>query len=173
MLKSLNAHSAVTFKKRRFLYGDKLYELDAASPETGDIRIGIDVKRIEARRDIHKLADEIVNKAAKLKAVHPGSLFAAVIYYPFITEQINVRERLRSEHVDHVVFAGSSESSIEDARSARQFSDRYTSRLLSRSTRHTTRTPSAVTTQSRVRCRRFVRKKCGSSTMRASPVSDQ
>jgi hypothetical protein len=45
-----------------------------------DVHIGIDIKRIEARQDIHKRCDEIVNKAAKLKAVFRKAKFGAVIY---------------------------------------------------------------------------------------------
>lgn len=49
------------FKKRKFAYRGDEFELDAATPVTGSIEIGVDVKRIEARRDIHKRCDEIVN----------------------------------------------------------------------------------------------------------------
>ena len=51
--------------KRSFKWEGDSYEIDAASPIiTGaDIRYAIDIKRIEARRDIHKRSDEIVNKA--------------------------------------------------------------------------------------------------------------
>lgn len=113
---ALNAFSRIAFRKRKFLVGGKSYELDAASPVTGDvIHVGIDVKRIEARADIHKRSDEIINKAMKMKVRYPDSRFAAVIYYPFIDQQVNVRERLQSDVIDHVVFAGSSESSINNA----------------------------------------------------------
>src|SRR5690606_6953775 len=53
------------FKKRQFEAGGDRFELDAATPTSGPIRLGVDVKRIEARRDIHKRGDEIVNKATK------------------------------------------------------------------------------------------------------------
>ncbi len=100
------------FKKRKFTAGGDNFELDAASPLTGAILIGIDVKRIEAREDIHKRCDEIMNKAYKLKAVFPEAKFGAVIYYPFIEEQINVTNRLRSPSIDGIVFARDEESSV-------------------------------------------------------------
>ena len=92
-----------------------MFELDAATPEEGPIQAGIDVKRIEARRDIHKRCDEIVNKARKLKAAFPRSRFGAVVYYPFIDEHVNVQNRLRSEAVDSIVFASDSDDSINNA----------------------------------------------------------
>jgi hypothetical protein len=79
------------------------------------VEIAIDVKRIEARRDIHKRCDEIVNKSAKLKSAFREARFAAVIYYPFIDEQVNVQNRLRSATIDAVVFASESDDSIENA----------------------------------------------------------
>ena len=69
----------MTFKKRKFAYNNNEYEIDAAYPIEGDIIVGIDVKRIEARRDTHKRCDEIVNKANKLKAAFPYSYFIAAI----------------------------------------------------------------------------------------------
>jgi len=42
------------FKKRHFQSGDEDFELDAVYPATGNIQIAVDVKRIEARRDIHR-----------------------------------------------------------------------------------------------------------------------
>lgn len=75
----------------------------------------MDIKRIEARRDIHKRCDEIVNKATKLKASFPQSKFSAVIYYPFVQEQVNIQNRLESPNIDGVVFASESEGSIENA----------------------------------------------------------
>jgi len=103
------------FKKRKFQAQGEAFELDAAYPETGDISLAIDVKRIEARRDIHKRCDEIVNKAAKFKATHPDGRFAAFLYYPFIDEHVNVQNRLKSEHIDAVSFASDSPESIENA----------------------------------------------------------
>jgi len=104
----LNAQSRFTFKKRKFKVGKKPFELDAAAPATGPIEIGVDVKRIEARRDIHKRADEIINKATKFKKTFPKGKFAAVIYYPFTVEHINVQSRLESSYIDAVCFASQS-----------------------------------------------------------------
>jgi len=84
IIETLNRFSSVKFKKRKFTANGEEFELDAATPHEGPVQTGIDVKRIEARRDIHKRCDEIVNKAAKLKSVFPEAKFAAVIYYPFI-----------------------------------------------------------------------------------------
>jgi hypothetical protein len=105
IVESLNTLSRYTFKKRRFEVGKEFFEIDAAAPETGKIEVAVDVKRIEARRDIHKRADEIINKAAKFKKKHPKSLFAAVVYYPFTAEQVNIQSRLASRYVDAVCFA--------------------------------------------------------------------
>lgn len=54
------------------------------------------MKRIEARRDIHKRCDEIVRKAVKLKQIYPKVKFGAVIYYPFIDEHQYRTRRSRS-----------------------------------------------------------------------------
>lgn len=103
------------FKKIKFKVGDDEFELDSASRTVaGTIDVGIDVKRIEARQDIHKRCDEIVNKAAKLKEVAPDAKFGAVIYYPFIEEQINVQNRLKSPHIDGIVFASESADSVNN-----------------------------------------------------------
>ncbi|MBI3944908.1 MAG: hypothetical protein HY321_03245 [Armatimonadetes bacterium] len=115
ILDALNRHAQVSFRKRHFEIGGEQFELDAAAPAQGDVEIGIDVKRIEARRDIHKRCDEIVNKASKLKEAFPQSRFAAVVYYPFIDEHINIQNRLRSSAVDQVVFASDSVASVENA----------------------------------------------------------
>lgn len=115
ILENLNRFGIATFKKRKFSIQEEEFELDAASPESGDINIGIDVKRIEARRDIHKRCDEIVNKAAKLKSTYPECKFAAVVYYPFIDEHINIQNRLRSDNIDCVVFASEAAESVENA----------------------------------------------------------
>lgn len=112
---SVNKYSGLHFKKRTFVVEGDLFEIDIAYPATGEIDIGIDVKRIEARRDIHKRCDEIVNKAAKFKKVYPTSLFGAVVYYPFVDEHINIENRLRSDDVDAVVFAAESPESIDNA----------------------------------------------------------
>ena len=103
------------FRKRQFEVGGELFELDAAAPVFGDVHTGVDVKRIEARRDIHKRSDEIANKARKLKLAFPRAKFGAVIYYPFSEEHINIQNRLKSPEIDCVVFAGQSEDSIRTA----------------------------------------------------------
>lgn len=115
ILESLNRFSSLQFQKRMFMAGGEEFELDAASPKSGDIKVGIDIKRIEARRDIHKRCDEIVNKAAKLKSTFPNSKFGAVVYYPFIEEHTNIQNRLRSDNMDCVVFASEANESIENA----------------------------------------------------------
>lgn len=107
--------SGKDFKKRKFVVNGDAFELDAAYPPTGDVLVGIDIKRVEARRDIHKRSDEIINKASKFKEVYPDSKFGVVFYYPFVTEQTNVQDRLRSKFIDSVVFAGETEASIETA----------------------------------------------------------
>lgn len=109
IVQSLNKVSRYSFKKRRFEVGKEAFEVDAAAPESGKIEVAVDIKRIEARRDIHKRADEIINKAMKFKKKHPGALFAVVVYYPFTAEQVNVQSRLRSKHIDAVIFASQSE----------------------------------------------------------------
>jgi len=115
ILESLNRFSSLQFDKRMFVAGGEQFELDAASPKVGDIKVGIDIKRIEARRDIHKRCDEIVNKATKLKLAFPSSKFGAVVYYPFIEEHINIQNRLRSDNIDGVVFSSEVKESIENA----------------------------------------------------------
>jgi len=115
VIQALTDISGKEFKKRTFTVAGDRYEIDAAFPETGKIKIGIDVKRIEARRDIHKRCDEIERKSRKLKEKNPESLFGVVIYYPFIDERSNVQNRLRSDTVDMVVFAAESKDSIESA----------------------------------------------------------
>jgi hypothetical protein len=54
ILEALNSFARSPFKKRSFTVGGERFELDAAAPASGDIELGIDIKRIEARRDIHK-----------------------------------------------------------------------------------------------------------------------
>ena len=114
-LKALNKHGKSSFKKRKFKVGSDTFEIDAASPLHGPIGIAVDVKRIEARRDIHKRCDEIANKADKLKQCYPDAVFAAVIYYPFIDEHINIQNRLSSPKIEVVVFATESKDSVESA----------------------------------------------------------
>jgi hypothetical protein len=105
--KALNAYADISFKKRKFQYNNEQFELDAASPIAGDIAVGVDVKRIEAREDIHKRIDEIVNKASKFKKSFPTGKFLAFIYYPYFDEHSNIISRLQSEDIDSVKFAGS------------------------------------------------------------------
>lgn len=113
--KVLNRYGSVKFNKRKFVAENEEFEIDAASPKSGPVKIAVDIKRIEARRDIHKRCDEIVNKAAKLKGSFPDSKFAAVIYYPFIDEQINIQNRMKSENIEYVVFASDLKESITNA----------------------------------------------------------
>jgi hypothetical protein len=116
---AINSASDCAFRKRKFSVAHDLrsdsFEIDAAYPATGEIQVAVDVKRIESRRDIHKRADEIINKAVKFKSVHPKGKFVVVIYYPFPTEHINVQSRLQSADIDGVYFAGASKSSIANA----------------------------------------------------------
>lgn len=113
VLSALNSYSSTKYHKRKFIVEGDEFELDAATPLEGDIKIGIDVKRIEAHRDIHKRCDEIMNKARKLRTLYPKSKFGAVVYYPFIQEHI--RNRLRSSDIDGVVFASESAQSVSNA----------------------------------------------------------
>jgi hypothetical protein len=113
IVSALNSYSPTKYHKRKFIVEDEEFELDAATPLEGDITIGIDVKRIEAHRDIHKRCDEIVNKARKLRTRYPKSKFGAVVYYPFTQEHI--RNRLRSPDIDGVVFASESDESVTKA----------------------------------------------------------
>jgi len=115
VIESFNRFGNLPFQKRMFIIEGEQFELDAASPKSGEIKFGIDIKRIEARRDIHKRCDEIVNKANKLKSAFPGSKFGAVIYYPFIEEHVNIQNRLRSDNIDGIVFASEGKESIENA----------------------------------------------------------
>lgn len=115
ILDTLNKISDLTFKKRKFTFNSEEYEIDAAYPIEEDITVGIDIKRIEARRDTHKRCDEIVNKANKLKATFPDSYFIAVIYYPFIDEHVNIQSRLKVLKIDLVIFASQDENNIQNA----------------------------------------------------------
>jgi hypothetical protein len=115
ILDALNRQSALVFRKRRFAVGGEAFELDAAAPPTGAIEVGVDVKRIEARRDIHKRADEIINKAARFREAYPAGRFAAVVYYPFTAEHVNVQHRLSSPAIDAVCFASQSAEQVHVA----------------------------------------------------------
>ncbi|HOW17464.1 MAG TPA: hypothetical protein PLC79_00390 [Phycisphaerae bacterium] len=112
ILDALNRQSRMVFRKRRFDVGGESFELDAAAPTTGPIEIGVDVKRIEARRDIHKRADEIINKAVKFRTAFPKGRFAVVVYYPFTSEHVNVQSRLESPDIEAVCFASQSPEQI-------------------------------------------------------------
>ena len=113
---ALSLSSKLVFKKRKFEYNGEQFELDGAYPEsTEDIQIGIDVKRVEAPRDVHKRGDEIVNKASKFKSKYPNSLFFAVVYYPFPSQHSNLMSRVDSKNIDGVYFAGESKQSIDTA----------------------------------------------------------
>lgn len=107
--------STLTFRKRKFECDGEEFELDAAYPVEGRIEIGVDVKRIESPRDVHKRSDEILNKAEKFKKAYPEGKFAAVVYYPFNTQHVNLQSRLRSENIVGPFFAGETESSIANA----------------------------------------------------------
>jgi len=113
--KSLCELSGLEFRKAKFRSGDQDFELDSAYKQGTNVLYGVDIKRIEARRDIHKRADEIANKAAKFKAVYPNGKFGAVIYYPFTAEQGNFRDRLSGAPIDSVVFASESAEAIDSA----------------------------------------------------------
>jgi hypothetical protein len=117
ILTALNLLSLEEFGKRQFESEGESYELDAAVPPRGEgpVRYAVDIKRIEARRDIHKRCDEIVNKAEHLKGAFRTAKFGAVIYYPFITEHTNVQDRLRSDNIDSIVFAAEDEETITNA----------------------------------------------------------
>ena len=114
---ALTARTGRTFKKRKFVIEGEEFELDAAYPATGTpIEVGVDVKQIGHRRDIHKRGDEIVNKAAKFKRAYPSGHFGSVVYYPFdATEQGNIRSRLNTPNIDGLVFASDSKASVENA----------------------------------------------------------
>jgi hypothetical protein len=116
IIAALNSNCDLSFKKSKFLHNGQSFELDAAAKDkSGNVLHAVDIKRIEARRDIHKRTDEIVNKGAHLKAAYPNANFGAVIYYPFIAEHGNVRDRLQSPYIDSIVFAGASEDSVVTA----------------------------------------------------------
>lgn len=121
ILSQLCQTSGMAFAKQKFNVALKdstkseAFELDAAYVDAGTIVFAIDIKRIESPRDIHKRADEIINKATKYKSVYPSGKFIAVIYYPFPNQHINVLSRLESDNIDDIFFAGESDSSIESA----------------------------------------------------------
>ncbi len=114
VVQKMNTLAPVNYRKTRFVHDEQTYELDAAAfDQNGSICHAVDVKRIEARRDVHKRIDEIAGKAIHFKAAYPDGQFAAIIYYPFTKEHDSVANRLRSPNIDSIVFAGSSSKSIE------------------------------------------------------------
>lgn len=112
---AINAVAGCVYKKCKFVCDGEDFEIDAAYPQTGDIEVGIDVKRIESARDTHKRADEIINKATKFKKTFPNGKFYVVVYYPFPSQHINLQSRLKSDHIDEVFFAAETPSSIANA----------------------------------------------------------
>lgn len=108
----LNNNASVTFQKTKFKTSGEEFELDAAYPVTGQIEVGIDVKRIESPRDIHKRSDEIINKASKFKVAFPKNKFYVVVYYPFPDQHDKVLSRLKNEYIDAVYFADESEDTL-------------------------------------------------------------
>ncbi len=116
ILKMLNDNSNFTFKKRQFSVEQERFELDAAYPESGEnIEIGIDIKRIESPRDIHKRADEIINKANKFKSKFAKGQFFTILYYPFPSQHQNLISRLSNTNINGIFFANESNFSIEQA----------------------------------------------------------
>ena len=116
ILKMLNDNSNFTFKKRQFSVEQERFELDATYPESGEnIEIGIDIKRIESPRDIHKRADEIINKANKFKLQFAKGQFFTILYYPFPSQHQNLISRLSNTNINGIFFANESNSSIEQA----------------------------------------------------------
>jgi hypothetical protein len=113
---AINQVSTVVFRKRMFTCDGEEFEIDAAYPAKGElVEIAVDVKKIESPQDIHKRADEIINKATKFKRTYPNGKFMALVYYPFPTQHIKAQSRLQSAHIDGVFFAGETKSSIENA----------------------------------------------------------
>jgi hypothetical protein len=112
---TLSRVSGYSFAKRKIKVGGEAFEIDAASPVTGNVEYAVDIKRIEARRDIHKRIDEIVNKASKLKQHSMTGRFGAVIYFPFEDQHAQIRSRLAGSSVDAVAFANELDASIQRA----------------------------------------------------------
>ncbi|MFN3277062.1 MAG: hypothetical protein ACK41Y_01540 [Paracoccus hibiscisoli] len=117
ILASIDSHSTLKFKKTKFESGQDKFELDAAYPvkKGEDIEWGVDVKRIESLRDIHKRSDEIINKASKFKAQYPTGKFFAVVYLPFPGQHNNIISRMKGDLIDGLFFAGESDASIDSA----------------------------------------------------------
>lgn len=113
----LELNSGHTFRKRQFESDARRYELDAAYPPSGDgpIEVGVDIKRVESPRDVHKRADEIINKATEFKRAYPDGKFFAVVYYPHPAQHQNMSTRLRSQFLDGEFFVNETNSSIDQA----------------------------------------------------------
>lgn len=99
------------FKKRKFIPEGEEYEIDAAHQKAGSIKIGIDIKRIEARRDTHKAMRRIVNKANKFKK--PIQFLLCRFYLlPFHRWTCEHSEQIESIKIDLVVFASQDKENI-------------------------------------------------------------
>lgn len=85
IIAALNRFSTVEFRKTRFSHNGEEFELDALGV-FGGVRYAVDIKRIEARRDIH-----------------------------FVQEHGNIRDRLTSPWIDSIVFASDHPESIDNA----------------------------------------------------------
>lgn len=116
---ALNTYGCIRFKKIKFHSSSNKeeFELDASAVNTAGTMIGVDIKRIESPRDIHKRSDEILNKAVNFKATYPEGLFFVIVYYPFPSEHDNVKSRLSGGYIDAVFFAGETEYSVNQAAS--------------------------------------------------------
>lgn len=115
VLRHLNDNVSVgQFRKRKFLHHGSGFELDAAYPESGDVLVGVDVKRFESPRDFHKRGDEITQKVSHLREVYDTALFYAVIYYPFPELHHEVRTRYQGQGIDEIYFAGVASDSIRN-----------------------------------------------------------
>ena len=112
---ALSRASGRQFAKRKIDVEGEGFEIDAAFPSRGNVQLAVDIKRIEARRDFHKRADEIVNKATKVKRHNAGAKFGTVIYFPFEDQHVQIRNRLGQSAVDAVAFANEMDQSIEQA----------------------------------------------------------
>jgi len=104
-----------TFAKRKIEVGGEAFEIDAAFPSQDKVRFAVDIKRIEARRDIHKRIDEIVNKATKVKKHNAGAKFGTIVYFPFEDQHAQIRNRLGQSAVDAIAFANELDDSIQQA----------------------------------------------------------
>ncbi len=113
VIETLRRISGRDFRKRKF--NSNHYEIDAALASRGIIIVGVDIKRIESPRDIHKRSDEIINKAVHLKRTFPDAKFFAMIYFPFPKEQDKIEERFAESQVDGIVYVRASDVSIRNS----------------------------------------------------------